>query len=180
MKKRVNFIIWLLLIVVIPGMGLLMPMILTRLEGVEPNHATDTERVVYSEAYTESLRQEVIRELYGSREQYAKEQTGSRADYVDREASMSGEMVVDEARMQQVYESKLLEFDAKVDEAKVEEILRQRQESLAASGAYEDPYKVEKTLTGEQIRWRQSRNYILITDGLVLIGYGFYRYFKKK
>ena len=70
-----------------------------------------TENIVYSEEFTERLREEVITELYGSREYYATEHTGSRADYVDKEASKSGELVIDEVRMQQVYDSKLKEFD---------------------------------------------------------------------
>lgn len=180
MNQKTRSTIFITLLILIAIVGFLLPGIMRLLSGDDEEVPTDTEKIVYSEPFTENLRQEVIRDLYGSREQYAKDATGSRADYVDKEASRGGELVIDEARMQQVYESKLAEFDAKVDMDKVNAIVEERQAKLSAENVFEDPYKDVRHLTGEQIRWKQSRKYILITDGLIFGCYFLYRIWKKK
>lgn len=129
-----------------------------------------TDRIVYSEEYTERLREEVITELYGSREHYATEHTGSRADYVDKEASRSGELVIDEERMQQVYDSKLKEFDEMVDQAKVDEIVKERQKKLSEDKAFEGYGEKEVGMNREVMYWNAGGRYfgMVVLAGMAL------------
>ncbi len=121
---------------------------------------TATESIVYSESYTESLREEAIKELYGDREQYAKDHTGSRADYVDKEASASGELVVDEERMQAVYDEKLKEFDDMVDAQKVDNLVKEKQEQLVANQAYKDDNSNQSGHTSRKVMyWKSGGKY---------------------
>lgn len=146
-----------------------------------PSKDTSTEKVVYSEAYTASLREDVIQELYGNREQYAKEQTGSRADYVDKAASQAGELVIDEARMQEVYNQKLNEFDSKIDQEKVDALVKERQEQLVESEAYKDFYKTDGSehYSREMMYWNSGGKYFAMFVNLLMIIYLIY-YKKKK
>ncbi len=141
-----------------------------RIEADSPKPDLTTDNIVYSEEFTERLREEVITELYGSREHYATEQTGSRADYVDKEASMSGELVIDEARMQQVYDSKLKEFDEMVDQAKVDEIVKERQDKLSEEKAFKGYGEKEVGMNREVMYWNAGGRYfgMVILAGMAL------------
>ena len=136
-----------------------------------PDPTTDS--IVYSEEFTERLREEVITELYGSRETYATEHTGSRADYVDKEASMSGELVIDEVRMQQVYDSKLKEFDEMVDQAKVDEIVKERQNELSDDKVFKGYGDEEVGMNREVMYWNAGGRYfgmvVLAAMAIVII-----------
>lgn len=129
-----------------------------------------TENIVYSEEFTERLREEVITELYGSREYYATEHTGSRADYVDKEASKSGELVIDEVRMQQVYDSKLKEFDDMVDQTKVDEIVKERQSKLSEDKAFKGYGEKEVGMNREVMYWNAGGRYfgMVVLAGMAL------------
>lgn len=119
----------------------------------------DTEKIVYSEEYTESLRQQVITELYGSREQYATDQTGDRKNYIDKEASKDGELVIDEERMNAVYESKLKEYDSKIDYDKVNSIVKERQEQLVKDQSYAHVLDENKVTRHKAMYFRTSYKY---------------------
>ena len=143
------------------------------IESKSESKDTSTKKVVYSEAYTKSLREEAIEELYGSREQYARDHTGSRADYIDKEASKSGELVIDEERMQTVYNQKLQEFDAKVDSEKVDKLVKEKQEQLVESQAYKDMYKVDQNehYSREMMYWNSGGKYFAMVVDLFMILY---------
>lgn len=134
-----------------------------------------TANVVYSEEYTASLREAVIKELYGSREQYASDQTGSRSDYIDKAASKNGELVIDESRMQSVYDSKLKEFDAKVDQAYVDEIVKSRQEQLVKEGAYNHVGEKKESTNRDVMYWKNGGKYFALLVELAMIGYLLYK-----
>lgn len=176
MKNTVKKYTW---IIVLIGFSLLL--IKDIIDDSIEKPDTDTPKIVYSESYEESIRESVIKELYGSREQYANNITGDRADYLDKEATAaSGEIVIDEERMAQVYEDALKEFDSQIDYEKVNSIVKERQEQLISERRYEDEYKAERSMTGKQRLWNRSKRYILITDIVIVLAFGLYSMRKKK
>lgn len=140
---------------------------------------TVTEKIVYSDSYTEELREEVIRQLYGSREQYAKEHTGSRSEYVNKEASMAGKLVIDEERMQAVYDSKLQEFDDMIDSEKVDLLVKEKQEQLVESKIYKDVYKKADHTSREMMYWNSGGKYFAMVELFFMILYVVYIKVKK-
>lgn len=166
--KKENFLLACIIVIFI-GMiyhDLVRPRLVENSTKADPK----TESIVYSEEFTERLREEVITELYGSRETYATEQTGSRADYVDKEASMSGELVIDEERMQQVYDSKLKEFDEMVDQAKVDEIVKERQNKLSEEKAFKGYGEKEVGMNREVMYWNAGGRYfgMIVLAGMAI------------
>ncbi len=155
--KKENIILAFIIVLLI-GM-LFQDIVRPRLDMDSQKPDPKTDSIVYSEEFTERLREEVITELYGSREGYATEHTGSRADYVDKEASKSGELVIDEDRMQQVYDSKLKEFDEKVDQAKVDEIVKERQKELSEEKAFKGYGEKEVGMNREVMYWNAGGRY---------------------
>lgn len=138
-----------------------------------------TEKIVYSDSYTQGLREEAIRQLYGSREQYAKEHTGSRSEYVDKEASMAGKLVIDEECMQAVYNSKLQEFDDMIDSVKVDLLVKEKQEQLVESKIYKDVYKKSDHTSREMMYWNSGGKYFAMVELFFMILYVIYIKVKK-
>jgi len=137
---------------------------------VDSDDNQNTTNIVYSDEYKESVRENVIIELYGSRESYASEKTGSRADYVDKESSKDGELVIDEDRKQQVYESKLKEFDSMIDNEKVDEIVAERLEQLVDEGAYNNLAESNKISSRKVMYWKNGgKYYALIVEAVMIL-----------
>jgi|GEM_PF-3888861 len=138
----------------------------------------NTAKVVYTDEYRESVRQDVIQELYGSRETYASEKTGSRADYLDKEASKGGEMVIDEKRMQQVYDSKLQEYDARIDNEKVDKIVNERLEQVVDEGRYDDLAESNEVTSKDVMYWKNGGKYFALVVEALMILFILYRKIK--
>lgn len=149
--------------------------VLPRMADKSAERNEDTAKIVYSEHYTESVRESITEELYGNREQYATDRTGSRADYVDKEAStVSGQLVIDEERMQAVYDSKLKEYDDMVDHEKVDALVKERQEQLVEQGVYKGYFKKESTYSREMMYWKNGGKYFAIVELFGMILYVLY------
>lgn len=77
----------------------------------------------------------VIEELYGNREEYAAEKTGGDENYMVKKAKKGKnnkkkkKLVFDEKLKQKAYEGYLAEYDAQIDSAKVDERIREIQET---------------------------------------------------
>lgn len=155
-------------------LNIIFAFVLPYFDSTSSSNDLDTEKIVYSEAYTESLREEIIKELYGSREQYAIDHTGSRADYIDKQASSGGELVIDEDRMQAVYDSKLREFDEMIDNEKIDRLVKQRQEELIANNTYKDFYKSSEDTTREVMYWKHGGKYFAMLELVFMILYIIY------
>lgn len=115
-----------------------------------------TKSIVTTEEYTKYLREEVVEDLYGNREAYAAQHTGSRADYIDKNASQGSTLVIDEERMERVYQSKLAEYDAMIDQSKVDALVKERQDAMISEGVFDDISSNERTLSAKQRRWNEG------------------------
>lgn len=96
----------------------------------------EPEKVVV-ETRTEDIevdRAAVIEELYGNREEYAAEKTGGDENYMVKKAKKGKKkkLVFDEKLKQKAYEGYLAEYDAQIDSSKVDERIREIQETKQA------------------------------------------------
>lgn len=71
--------------------------------------------------------------------------------------------------MQEVYNSKLKEFDAKVDNEKVSAIVMERQEQLVKDEAFKDVNKPRTVRSKEMMYWESGGKYFALVELVVLI-----------
>jgi len=178
-REKIEYILLIILIAVFVGSLVWMLFIEPKMLDQTDNNQ-NTADIVYTEEYKQSVRENVIYELYGSREAYATEKTGSRADYVDKEASKNGELVVDEERMQQVYDSKLAEFDSMIDNDKVDEIVNKRLEQLVDAGVYNTLAEDNKVSSRDVMYWKNGGKYFALVVEAVMILYVVFRIIRRK
>ena len=83
---------------------------------------------------------------------------------------MSGELVIDEVRMQQVYDSMLKEFDDMVDQSKVDEIVKERQNKLSEEKAFKGYGEKEVGMNREVMYWNAGGRYfgMVVLAGMAL------------
>ena len=141
---------------------------------VKKDNDAATKDIVYSKSYVESVRNEVIEELYGNRETYASNHTGSRAEYIDKEASAAGELVIDEERMQKVYDSKLAEYDANIDHEKVDGIVTARIKELEEKDPYKGYNEKHYDTSRDVMYWEHGGKYFAIIELFFLMAYIIY------